>query len=276
MGVGTSIQTTIPFHSGLFLIIIVNYDEFVKTVGDKIRLIFNPIPQIDDDSDVVMVDRDQIFPTNIYGWSRINTGITLEDKGTTLTHDGASGGQDALVLIQWHRPISRRFFCFQLEILTVFNAVAIGLASQDYQCDQFPGWRSNSIAYHSDDGKCFHATGSGMQYGPTCTEGDIMTLWVIFNPKNEFAQNASLCKVKDVGGGKASAYYSSDSESHVSDSDSETEEDTSREEIHVEFLKNNKRLGKIKTKIPKGGYFPTIGLMKRGEKIRVNMQPYSG
>ena len=35
-----------------------------------------------------------------------------------------------------------------------------------------PGWYANSWGYHSDDGKRFHNSANGVQYGPTCETGD--------------------------------------------------------------------------------------------------------
>lgn len=246
----------------------------MNSQGERVRLLLNPSLLCDDEDDVIMGDPFQLLPMLTYGWSRVNTGISIEDNGCLIEHFGGSRGQDGLSLIQWSQPISRSFNCFRLEILNVVEAIAIGLASPAYPFEQFPGWQKNSIAYHSDDGRCFHGTGWGNQYGPTCKTGDVMALWVIFdlNDDNNDKHNDSVSK-----GMKELPMFGNDSDAE-STSDSSSDEDITNEKIHVsvQFMKNGQKLGSIKTIIPQNGYYPTIGLMKNGEKIRVNMQPYSG
>ena len=39
---------------------------------------------------------------------------------------------------------------------------------------RLPGWDKNSYGYHGDDGHSFRSSGTGQQYGPTFTTGDVI------------------------------------------------------------------------------------------------------
>ena len=49
---------------------------------------------------------------------------------------------------------------------------AIGLCHSGYDKKKFLGWQKHSIAYHSDDGKLFHESGSGKSYSEKYGKGD--------------------------------------------------------------------------------------------------------
>ena len=249
----------------------------MNSQGEKVRLILAPTSQSDDDEDVIMIDHNQLLPELTNGWARINTGIYIDENGSFIEHIGGSRGQDGLSLIQWGQPISRSFNCFKLEIINVVEAIAIGLASPIYPFDQFPGWQKSSIAYHSDDGRCFHGTGWGNPYGPACKSGDTMSLWVTFDFLEEGEDKVCKQMVSNIESMKELPLFGGENEDE-SHSDTSSNEGGlyEKQEISVVFIKNGQRLGAIKTVIPDDGYYPTIGLMKNGEKIRVNMHPYSG
>ena len=40
--------------------------------------------------------------------------------------------------------------------------------------NRLPGWDKNSYGYHGDDGHSFRSSGTGQQYGPTFTTGDVI------------------------------------------------------------------------------------------------------
>ena len=246
----------------------------MNSEGEKVRLILTPSSQSDEDEDIIMSDPNQLLPELTNGWARVNTGIHFDDNGTFIEHQGGSRGQEGLSLIQWSQPISRSFNSFKLEILNVAEAIAIGLASPIYPFEQFPGWQKNSIAYHSDDGRCFHGTGWGNPYGPTCKSGDTMALWVKF----DFIEDGEERIIKKVNSNtEIMNLFGNDSEADsLSDSSSNDDASNEKQEISVMFMKNGEKLGLVKTTIPEDGFFPTIGLMKNGERIKVNMHPYSG
>jgi hypothetical protein len=51
---------------------------------------------------------------------------------------------------------------------------AIGLARAPFPTVKQPGWLRHSYGWHSDDGKKFNNSGSGLPYGPTYTVGDVV------------------------------------------------------------------------------------------------------
>ena len=52
--------------------------------------------------------------------------------------------------------------------------MGIGLSSSGVNLNRLPGWEKNSYGYHADDGCVFSCSGTGQQYGPTFTTGDVV------------------------------------------------------------------------------------------------------
>jgi hypothetical protein len=52
--------------------------------------------------------------------------------------------------------------------------MGIGLSKSDVLLNRLPGWDKNSYGYHGDDGHSFCCSGTGQNYGPTFTTGDII------------------------------------------------------------------------------------------------------
>lgn len=46
--------------------------------------------------------------------------------------------------------------------------------------------------------------------------------------------------------------------------------------FQIYFTRNGKVIGKKEVRIPKGGFYPTIGMMSCQEKVRVDLRPLSG
>ena len=52
--------------------------------------------------------------------------------------------------------------------------MGIGLSANGVNLNRLPGWEKNSYGYHADDGCVFSCSGTGQQYGPTFTTGDVV------------------------------------------------------------------------------------------------------
>jgi len=52
--------------------------------------------------------------------------------------------------------------------------IGIGLCTSNSNLNKLPGWEKHSYGYHADDGCIFNASGSGDNYGPTFTTGDVV------------------------------------------------------------------------------------------------------
>jgi hypothetical protein len=60
--------------------------------------------------------------------------------------------------------------------------------------DGFPGWTSSSWGYHSDDGKKYHDSAYGTEYGEKCAVGDRMGCFLdIRGGKLSFYKNGKPC-----------------------------------------------------------------------------------
>lgn len=44
----------------------------------------------------------------------------------------------------------------------------------------------------------------------------------------------------------------------------------------VFFTRNGKIIGKREAVVPTGGFYPTIGMLSSGEKVKVDLHPLSG
>lgn len=52
--------------------------------------------------------------------------------------------------------------------------IGVGLCTTNSNLNKLPGWEKHSYGYHADDGCIFNASGSGDNYGPTFTTGDVV------------------------------------------------------------------------------------------------------
>ena len=147
--------------------------------------------------------------------------------------------------------------------------IAIGLARKDYPRNRHPGWNKGSIAYHADDGKVFMGSGVGDPFGPRCNKGDIMGCGVLF-PKDFESRSDS----EEEGELMARIVEDHLQEAEEYETDSGDEEDWWRPEVkigdkvQVYFTRNGKIIGKKEVVLPKGGFYPTVGMMSSQEKVR--------
>merc|ERR550519_1051969 len=172
--------------------------------------------------------------------------ITLNGQLLEYVGRGDAGSAYAEV------PLSTKNHYFEMEIIEPGTNcyIAIGLARNDFpnfHMDCLPGWRKGSIGYHADNDDVYTGSGGGKPLGPICNRGDIMGCGILF-PSNYV----------DHG-------YSTD-DSLMSD----FEEDEEEQHVHVYFTKNGKYIGMKEVELPLGGFFPTVGMMSCGEKVRVD------
>ena len=46
--------------------------------------------------------------------------------------------------------------------------------------------------------------------------------------------------------------------------------------VQIFFTRNSQMIGKKDTTIPRGGFYPTVGMMSCQERVRVDLRPLSG
>ena len=242
-------------------------------------------------------------------WIRAN-GIKFLEDGLTLEYASEGGNIQDVAIAQANFPINSTNHYFELEILDagVGGSIAIGLAKLTYPLHRHPGWNPGAVGYHADDGKMFKERGVGMDFGPTCTTGDIMGCGVRFTTLDEdFDDNdsGSDTSIPDESLGRGAflhpaLYYSDSDEDYEGDifggppplfglrpprgfprleppvqqkSQNVTKDG---KKITVYFTKNGEELGDTECSVPSGGFYPVVAMLSRGEKIKVNLYPLSG
>ncbi|KAG9353477.1 hypothetical protein JZ751_018079 [Albula glossodonta] len=95
------------------------------------------------------------------------------------------------------------------------------------------------VSDKTDDGKIFH--GSGVR------------------PKQRRVQNV---------------LYLNDEEEE--EEGEEMEQEHEGRKVMVFFTRNGKIIGKREAVVPTGGFYPTIGMLSSGEKVKVDLHPLSG
>ncbi len=76
-----------------------------------------------------------------------------------------------------------QYFEIQLDKIGP-NGIAIGVTPDYYPIDLAPGWSHDSIAYHTDDGKLYHSSSKGKEFGPIAHIGDVIGCGVSFIPSS--------------------------------------------------------------------------------------------
>ena len=247
-------------------------------------------------------------------WIRSN-GVRFLDNSLTLEYAGEGGNIQDCALAQANFPISVTNHYFEIEIIDggAGCSIAIGLAKLTYPLHRHPGWNAGAIGYHADDGMLFQERGVGRDYGPTCAAGDVMGCGVRFSstvgvePEEDLGsesdasipEEALLCYRRDVYDEHGLLNYNSDS-----DEDSDFEGDPylrmdfqqqpqgqqeakpkkpqegkvekAPKRVTVYFTRNGEHLEDVECDLPSGGFYPTVAMLSKGEKIKVNLYPLSG
>lgn len=274
------------------------YPAFSLTkAGERVKLLGDLARAPEKEADMMLVDGSEEEE-----WVRLHD---IRLSGNVLEYTGRGSGDYDVGLAQAKTPISTRNHYYEIEIVDPGKKcyIAIGLARKGYPKRRHPGWKKGSIAYHADDGKVFMGSGKGAPLGPTCHKGDIMGCGILF-PRNYESKSDSEEELEqqqrafsDGGGGRQG-----DPEDrlamllgHRGDraldlgldeiaSDSGEEEEWWPDQslvqtgvkVQVYFTRNGKVVGRKDVKIPKGGFYPTIGMMSCQEKVRVDLRPLSG
>ncbi|XP_005112082.1 SPRY domain-containing protein 3 [Aplysia californica] len=231
--------------------------------------------------------------------------VRLDDvrlNGSTLEYAGRGRTIHDVGLAQAKLPLDTTNHYFEFEIVDPGEGcyVAIGLAKQNYPMRRHPGWNDGSIAYHADDGKLFHGSGLGVRFGPKCSVGDVMGCGIYFPPDYDSdAEALSNDEDEDVvkGGGAEEEEEEEEEEGEeahldgflgLADSDEEELLDAfirpprrrqakvKGTKVTVFFTRNGKLVGHREVRVPKGGFYPTVGMLSCNEKVRVDLRPLTG
>lgn len=218
-------------------------------------------------------DGQMIVDSHEEDWGRLHD---VKVTGTLLEYVGKGKSIVDVGLAQALRPLNTRFHYYELEITDAGEKcyIALGLARRDYPKNRHPGWSRGSIAYHADDGKLFQGSGVGDAFGPRCFEGDIMGCGIMF------PHDYSLDGTEDTDDGDLEVFPKpSEVQNDLyanNDEEDEEGEDLEGTKVMVFFTRNGKVVGRREVCLPVGGFYPTIGMMSTGEKVRVDLHPLSG
>uniref|UniRef100_A0A3P9L6K4 SPRY domain containing 3 n=1 Tax=Oryzias latipes TaxID=8090 RepID=A0A3P9L6K4_ORYLA len=240
----------------------------MHSLGEEVLLDLNAEWGTDQDDGQMIVDSHE------EDWARLHdikaTGMLLEyvGKGKSIVDVG---------LAQARRPLNTRCHYYELEIADAGEKcyIALGLARRDYPKNRHPGWSRGSIAYHADDGKLFHGSGVGDAFGPRCFEGDIMGCGIMF-PLDFNLDAGDEGDDWDFDLVSPPAEVQNDLYANNEDEDEGEGDDLEGRKATVFFTRNGKVVGRREVVLPVRGFYPTIGMMSTGEKVRVDLRPLSG
>ncbi|KAI1891115.1 hypothetical protein AGOR_G00160670 [Albula goreensis] len=244
----------------------------MHSLGEEVRLDLQAEWGVDEDDSVMMVDSHEDE------WGRLHD---VRVSGTLLEYTGRGKGIMDVGLAQARRPLSTRSHYFEVEIVDAGEKcyIALGLARRDYPKNRHPGWSRGSVAYHADDGKIFHGSGLGDPFGPRCFEGDIMGCGIMF-PRDyildseDDSDDGDFFEVRPKQRRVQNVLYLNDEEDE--EEGEEMEQEHEGRKVMVFFTRNGKIIGKREAVVPTGGFYPTIGMLSSGEKVKVDLHPLSG
>ena len=186
------------------------------------------------DDDVLVMHVDSVHPLTY--WLRCN-GISFgKDPRKLFFRAGARDVSSAVA----SSPLTSEWFYFELCIDDggEDNSVGIGVSPWDYSLDCYPGWRSQSVGYHGDNGCLYKEHGHGKPFGPRCEKGDVMGCGVLFG---EEALN-----------------------------------DSGKSNCVVFFTRNGERVGQCEAVVPKDGFYPMVSMSSPGQKVTVTFDLLTG
>ena len=165
----TSTSGDVPSKDRVFVFFTINGQVVSRLHATLPKGGFYPTLAIDSDSDTVSdiavaVKFPHLWPKvdNLpYGFVRgVESGFVLSDATTIFDKKGTEGGNVKTLpvrAIQAAAPLSHSDSYFEIQILNGGGTycISIGLACCSYNLSVHPGWRSESIAFHADDGNLF-------------------------------------------------------------------------------------------------------------------------
>ncbi|XP_076353032.1 SPRY domain-containing protein 3-like isoform X2 [Tachypleus tridentatus] len=209
-------------------------------------------------------------------WARLHD---IQLNGSVLEYAGRGKSIIDVGLAQARSPLDTTSHYFEIEIVEPGENcyIAIGLARRDYPRRRHPGWNKGSIAYHADDGKIFVGSGVGDPFGPRCHKGDVMGCGIIY--PSDYVSNYDSDDSREIIPSPSEFpddEYASQSESEDEEWWREGDNIENGSLVQVFFTRNGKTIGRKEVCIPKGGFYPTIGMLSSEEKVKVDLHPLTG
>jgi len=136
------------------------------TVDERLKLLY---PMVNEEETPLPRSWSTKDKYNYIGLSQSN--LRVHYKGHGKTHKDASSVRATHPI-----PASCGLYYFEVKIVSKGRDgyMGVGLSAQGVNMNRLPGWDKNSYGYHGDDGHSFRSSGTGQQYGPTFTTGDVI------------------------------------------------------------------------------------------------------
>ncbi|XP_052338396.1 SPRY domain-containing protein 3 isoform X2 [Oncorhynchus keta] len=249
----------------------------MHSLGEEVRLDLQAEWDMEEADSIMMVDSHED------DWGRL---YDIRVTGTLLEYVGKGKSILDVGLAQARQPLSTRCHYFEVEIVDAGEKcyIALGLARRDYPKNRHPGWSQGSVAYHADDGKIFHGSGVGEPFGPRCIEGDIMGCGIMFprdyilDGEDDIDEWDPLEVLPRQGEGRIQniLYLNDEEEEEEEEEGGELDQEHDGRKVMVFFTRNGKLMGRREVVVPPGGFYPTVGMLSSGEKVKVDLHPLSG
>lgn len=215
-------------------------------------------------------------------WLRLHN---VRLNGPVLEYSGRGASMVDVGLAQTRCPLNTTSHYYELEILDPGEkcCIAIGLAHKDYPRHRHPGWNEGSIAYHADDGKIFVGSGEGSCFGPRCKKGDVMGCGILF--PREYVAEEEECGAEErlldnspwsLGGPDEDSDNDEGCHCWREADDPFGQEPPDSILVQVFFTHNGVNVGRREVALPRGGLYPTVGMLSRKEKVKVDLHPLTG
>jgi len=136
------------------------------TVDQRLKLLY---PMVNEEETPLPRSWSTKDKYNYIGLSQSN--LRVHYKGHGKTHKDASSVRATQPI-----PASCGLYYFEVRIVSKGRDgyMGVGLSAHGVNMNRLPGWDKNSYGYHGDDGHSFRSSGTGQQYGPTFTTGDVI------------------------------------------------------------------------------------------------------
>ena len=197
-----------------------------------------------------------------------NISQVSKDK-LTVSYTGSGSHTNDVGAIQADAPAPRAcaIAYFEVEVVSVGERglIGVGLTDASAKLGRQPGWEPGTFGYHGDDGRKYHARGSGEPYGPRFGNGDVVGCGIDWEAREVFftkngkylgAAFRSASPSSSAGGGSASKASAA---AMVASSAAATSAAGALTPTTV-----------TTSSLTSGSLYPTIGLHSRGEKVTAN------
>ena len=168
---------------------------------------------------------------------RRSVGCIDHEQLVTVSYESKNGTVGGCLFLRTRMSLDSSYFEVLIDDYGLDGHIGVGLAHREYPLDIMPGCLENSIAYHCDNGKLFYVgepffkKEEDQEFAAPAQQGDVIGCGVKIHPGSTDIDDDPI----------------------------------------VFFTRNGEEMGSRRVKLPKHGFFPTVGLCSEGAKVKVNL-----